>query len=352
MEEQDTLEIFKESHSEVLSRLNEIFDEGVFELFREKNGNREYFTTYTMNDAIESVIIYKNAIVSGEFINDYEDGVATDISWDSDKVKYIMRIRQKNENVCIIWFDDIVIRDRLYQYHNIGHYWVDGEEYLRQITYRIGLINDKYQVFGDKYCNELELELLPLMEFAPLQSYIYVNWGVKEKFNSTLQGIEAFESLVSCVNDTELLRKLGKYKKRQSGYRQKRIADMLRQDKHQEAVRLLEEKIIKASKGYAMRSFGEMEDELLCKCRDYVYNVQSDRLKKLDIEVLEEQPFTYYEGDFEMKFFFLKRVKFKRDIEQDRWEVKVCYTGNVQEDYNVFVKSVENIFSLGSERYQ
>ena len=121
MEEQDTLEIFKESHSEVLSRLNEIFDEGVFELFREKNGNREYFTTYTMNDAIESVIIYKNAIVSGEFINDYEDGVATDISWDSDKVKYIMRIRQKNENVCIIWFDDIVIRDRLYQYHNIGH---------------------------------------------------------------------------------------------------------------------------------------------------------------------------------------------------------------------------------------
>ena len=45
-------------------------------------------------------------------------------------------------------------------------------------------------------------------------------------------------------------------------------------------------------------------------------------------------------------------MKFKGDIEQDRWEVKVCYTGNVQEDYNVFVKSVENIFSLGSERYQ
>ena len=49
MEEQDTLEIFKESHSEVLSRLNEIFDEGVFELFREKNGNREYFTIASLS---------------------------------------------------------------------------------------------------------------------------------------------------------------------------------------------------------------------------------------------------------------------------------------------------------------
>ena len=141
MEEQDTLEIFKESHSEVLSRLNEIFDEGVFELFREKNGNREYFTTYTMNDAIESVIIYKNAIVSGEFINDYEDGVATDISWDSDKVKFKRPKIPKQDNVCIIWFDDIVIRDRLYQYHNIGHYWVDGEEYLKMTSIKYLVIS-------------------------------------------------------------------------------------------------------------------------------------------------------------------------------------------------------------------
>lgn len=47
----------------------------------------------------------------------------------------------------------------LYNYGEIGHFWVPGYEYLRQLEYRIAIARDKLEYLGEEFCTEEERAL-------------------------------------------------------------------------------------------------------------------------------------------------------------------------------------------------
>ena len=72
-----------------------------------------------------------------------------------------------------IFFEDISEEVHLYDYGEIGHFWVKGAEYLRQIEYKIAIVRDKLDYLGAKYCNQTERKLAVLADFPPLNYCCY-----------------------------------------------------------------------------------------------------------------------------------------------------------------------------------
>lgn len=69
-------------------------------------------------------------------------------------------------------FKDISLECELYDYGEIGHFWVKGYEYLRQLEYKIAILGDKWEYLGEDCCSEEEKKLASLREFPPL-SYLF-----------------------------------------------------------------------------------------------------------------------------------------------------------------------------------
>ena len=55
----------------------------------------------------------------------------------------------------------------------IGHFWVKGYEYLRQLEYTFAILRDKREYLGDRYCNRREQKLAALADFPPLNYTCY-----------------------------------------------------------------------------------------------------------------------------------------------------------------------------------
>ena len=273
--------------------LAQIFKENVFELMEKiqfvlnKSDERQYYVVYMMNDAIESFLVFENAVMTGEYEKENEEKVQGTLDKINDN--YILAVRQGNHNSFTIRFSRLRLENNLYQYHNIGHFWVKKDEYLRQINYRLGILQDKYKFLGEKVCNQEELELLPLYEFAPLRNYICVSWEKDEPFQSTDQGIEAFLRLVKEANDYTMEKWLIRYQKRQSKWNEWMLTKMLKTVSHKRLVDLLIHKIDQASLKYNERSFGEKEDQLIASCRKKLMEIL---LPHNSITCLEEQPFS------------------------------------------------------------
>ena len=67
-----------------------------------------------------------------------------------------------------------------YDYSQIGHFWMKGYEYLRQLEYRIAILRDKLDYLGEESCSTEERELAALTEFPPLNVCCYP--AVPEKY--------------------------------------------------------------------------------------------------------------------------------------------------------------------------
>lgn len=266
--------------------LAQIFKENVFELM-EKRDDTQYYVVYIMNDAIESFLVFENAVMIGEYEKENDEVIQGTLDKINDN--YILVVRQGDHNSFTIRFSGLRLENNLYQYHNIGHFWVKEYEYLRQINYRLGIMQDKYQFLGEKVCNQEELDLLPLYEFAPLRNYICVSWEKEEPFQSTERGIEAFLQLAKEDNDVPMVKWLIRYQKKQSKWSEWILTRMLKTVSHRRVIELLVNKIDQASLKYNERSFGELEDQLIANCRK---KLKVTLLQHKNITCLEEQPFS------------------------------------------------------------
>lgn len=61
----------------------------------------------------------------------------------------------------------------MYNYGELGHFWVKGYENLRVMEYQIAILRDKYEYLGEKYCTEQERKLAMLRDFPPL-NYLFI----------------------------------------------------------------------------------------------------------------------------------------------------------------------------------
>lgn len=48
------------------------------------------------------------------------------------------------------FFESLKLEIQCYDYGKIGHFWVEGYEYLRQLEYRIAILRDKVDYLGEQ----------------------------------------------------------------------------------------------------------------------------------------------------------------------------------------------------------
>ena len=107
---------------------------------------------YLMNDAVESFLVLKNARMTGNYVRDYEgefEGSIEKADRDLCEAEYILVIHQ-GQNVFTVFFEDILLETQLYNYGELGHFWVKGYENLRVMEYQIAILRDKYEYLGEK----------------------------------------------------------------------------------------------------------------------------------------------------------------------------------------------------------
>ena len=105
-----------------------------------------------MNDAVENYLILKNGQMIGNYLNDDTLEVTGKLAVEKDR--YVLSVRQGEENAFTLYFSEIEERIQCFQYHRIGHFWVKGEEQWRQLVYIIGTIYEKYDYLGEAYCKK------------------------------------------------------------------------------------------------------------------------------------------------------------------------------------------------------
>lgn len=303
-------------------RLNQIFEEKVFEL-HDGPVKQECFAVYMMTDAVESIVVFENAVVTGEYESDNENPVTGSITKLEDS--YMLVARQGNDNAFTIRFNGLRCEEKLYQYHNIGHFWMKDYEMLRNINYQIGLIYEKYTFMGEAYCTAKEKALLPYYAFAPLRRFVCVYWEEDEKFVSTEAGIQIMFDVAEEVGDEKMQKVLRRYLLlTQKSYNntllncikknkiEKRLSRMLTLTKHKLVVDQIQKKIDQASSGYATPSFGQQKDETIYKCR------MALKKKFPDSTILEERSFCLGE---EFKYVF-HVIEYETEKGRTTWKRK------------------------------
>ena len=118
---------------------------------------------YLMNDAVESFLVFGNARMTGVYKPDYEGEILADLSRQGRE--YILVVHQ-DDSVVTLFFETLSLEKHLYDYSRIGHFWVEGYEYLRQLEYRLAILRDKYDYIGGDSCNALEEKLSALVELT------------------------------------------------------------------------------------------------------------------------------------------------------------------------------------------
>ena len=98
-----------------------------------------------MNDAVESFSFSGIARLTGSYLENYEGPLKSSLSQEGDE--YILVVWQ-GENVVTLFFRMLDLEVYLYNYGEIGHFWVPGYEYLRQLEYRIAIARDKLEYLG------------------------------------------------------------------------------------------------------------------------------------------------------------------------------------------------------------
>lgn len=285
-------------------RLMETFEYQVFELCKGIS-EMEYYVPYMMNDALEYYLILKNCRMVGEFL--LEKGLETSASLARNDAGYVLSIRQGSENALTLYFDDMEESIHCYQYHQIGHFWVEGQEQWRQLVYMIGTIYDKYEYLGEKVLNRKEKELLRLMEFAPFREWSPINESLEDRYPATYEGIERMMALAKEAGDNSYARLLSIYRKHPSKRMEHFLSRRLLAPGREKLYVLIWQKLKAASEEYDERDYGSGLNEEIKTKRGVVdarlqgkgYSGKYPEYRKGNVQIIvtEEHPFTIMESE-------------------------------------------------------
>ena len=195
---------------------------------------------YLMNDAVESFLVLKNARMTGNYVRDYEgkfEGSLEKTDRDLCEAEYILVVHQ-GRNVFTVFFEDILLETHLYNYGELGHFWVKGYENLRVMEYQIAILRDKYEYLGEEYCTEQERKLAMLRDFPPLNYLFYP--AVPEKYivpvdnpwEVTAEALAVMQELATEAGDEKLGKMLRRYEKKPDISNTRKIAGMLCRSSH------------------------------------------------------------------------------------------------------------------------
>ena len=248
-------------------RMLEILGEqNQFELLEGENGfhtPQDIRLVYLMNDAAECFLTFRNARITGEYLPDYSGELGTRLDRNEERSSLVVH---QGHNVFTIFFEKLELEYELYNYGEIGHFWVKGYEYLRQLEYRIAILWDKYEYMGEDCCSETEQKLAWLAKFPPLNFTSYPSVPPQylpdreDGWQLAPEALEVMTNLAKEAGDVSFLRALELYGKHSGRWMTKYIAVLLHRKKHAKVVDLLTEKLKQASAVHPCRSFGPERD--------------------------------------------------------------------------------------------
>ena len=270
--------------------------------FTGQTENGELRLIYLLNDAVESFWVLKNARMTGNYVRDYEgefEGSLEKADRDLCEAEYILVVHQ-GQNVFTVFFEDILLETHLYNYGELGHFWVKGYENLRVMEYQIAILRDKYEYLGEEYCTEQERKLAMLRDFPPLNYLFYP--AVPEKYivladnpwEVTAEALAVMQELAEEAGDEKLGKMLRRYEKNPDISNARKIAGMLCRSSHLPVVTLLGEKIREAASVYPDRDFGKEKNQYLCKLLTEAERKRSELYQKnVQTIIYREEPFIY-----------------------------------------------------------
>ena len=310
------------SQERALEMLEELLEQDQFELLLP-----EYKLVYMMNDAVESFLVFENARFTGEYLPDYEGTIKAVL--EKKEKEYILVVNQGEDSVFTIFFESLKLEIQCYDYGKIGHFWVEGYEYLRQLEYRIAILRDKVDYLGEQKncCTKEERKLALLAEFPPLNYCSYPSVKPEyivpksEPWQVNLDAIRLMKELAIQVKDKMLIQMLALYEQYPVKTIAKIIAKMLHRKRHLAVIRLLDKKLQKEAGNYPKRSFGKKSNAEHKKQIEQAYERQKAlKAKGIESEVLWQEPFVYAQDSVEFEVYVMvwKKGILNQKVEVER----------------------------------
>ena len=287
------------------SKLGEALEQGQFELLFTEEKIR---LVYLMNDAVESFLVFENARMTGEYIVEWEGEMEAELSIPEELDDEYVLVVRRGETVVTLFFEDLSEEIYLYDYGEIGHFWVKGAEYLRQIEYKIAIVRDKLDYLGEEYCNQIERKLAVLADFPPLNHCCYPAVSKQyivpreDPWVPSADAHRAIQELAAAAEDKKLLRSLGIYQKHPWKWLAKWIARVLEDRGHAAVTDLLLEELKMAAASYPRRKFTDEEE-----CWNHAIDKKAlDRKRELEeqgfqVNVFREEPFVASKDSIQYK---------------------------------------------------
>ena len=311
---------------DTFSLLEELLEQDQFELILPEEQSKETWVNFTaqsyhgslplvylMNDAVESFLVFEDARVTGMYCRDYEGAI--EASFCREKDRYLLIVRQEDA-VTTIHFRELKLEVHLYDYGEIGHFWMKGAEDLRQLEFKIAILRDKLDYLGEAYCNEAEKKLATLANFPPLNVCSYP--AVPEKYRVTREEAyfpseEAFEEMQELsekANDKSLSRLLAFYRRHPSNLVRRLLAYRFGSGRHMAVITELTRQLKKATSEYPKRSFGAEVDTAFGELWERAAK-QKEVWEKLgwQAEVLREEPFETAKDTIEYHVYVMRKQK-------------------------------------------
>lgn len=257
--EEDMLNDVRDSDYDTFVKLAQVFQLNVFCPVHIE-GESDWAAAYLMNDAVESFLVFKDSVMTGKYIGtDVEQIPSVQMLEDG----YMLIVNQGNKNTFTIKFSRLELRTHLFNYGSMGHFWIKGYEYLRQLEYQLADIRDKYRYLGEEVCNDTELVLMKLADFPPIKRFRSVPDKYYVPYPDCVyeEAVDYLIDIAESVGDKSMRRKLTAYKKRPSRLRSVQLAVMLGMKKHADFVDTIIVELREAASCYPQRIFSAEEQE-------------------------------------------------------------------------------------------
>lgn len=295
--------------------IQELIDCGALELLRCLEGNpNDMYIPYMMNDALEYYFILTECTAVGELKTEFPKGTTVKVI--SETQENSLTLYRPDGTLLTLQYQQIREVQQLYQYHTIGHFWRDGQEQWRQLVYIIGTVYDKWSYIGEQSCNAPELQLLPLMNFAPFRYWSPIHEEL-DFYPDRKEGLDCMVSLAKQAGDTDYLAILQQYENNSGQDMTEQLAQELTKPERVELYRVIWEKLFQAASHYPVRDYGMVLNTKMASERKQVTEFLHQhgfegrypcfRRDTMQIVAVEEHPFTVFGLEYEN---FTFRIQF------------------------------------------
>ena len=273
-------------------KLAQVFELSVFEPIH-MEGKKDIYAAYLMNDAVESYFVFEQSVMTGSY-KELECEQTASIVHDDNG--YMLIVNQSGENRFTIRFTNLHMQTTCFDYGCMGHFWVKGYEYLRQLEYQFADIRDKYRYLGKDFCTEQELIFMQLADFPPIKKFrsvpeqYYVPYPDSVYPEAVRYLIETAEN----VGDKKMSVKLEHYQRKPTAFQCNVLARMFHKKAHSRFVDKIIADMRAISAGYPQRTFKEQEKQHYKKVHQKAENAMNSFLQKGQACLLyREAPFMY-----------------------------------------------------------